>query len=49
MSDNKTILTVNNLAKFFGRNKVLKDINLDVKKGDVISIIVYLKHQLEVP
>ena len=39
MSDNKTILTVNNLAKFFGRNKVLKDINLDVKKGDVISII----------
>ena len=39
MIDNKTILTVNNLAKFFGRNKVLKDINLDVKKGDVISII----------
>lgn len=33
------ILNVTNLAKYFGANKVLKDINLEVKKGDVISII----------
>ncbi len=33
------ILTVSNLAKYFGHNKVLKDINLKVAKGDVISII----------
>ncbi len=33
------ILSVSNLAKFFGVNKVLKDINLEVNKGDVISII----------
>ena len=33
------ILSVCNLAKYFGANKVLKDINLEVKKGDVISII----------
>ena len=33
------ILSVCNLAKYFGANKVLKDINLEVDKGDVISII----------
>ena len=34
-----TLLKIENLAKFFGHNKVLKDISLDVEKGDVISII----------
>ncbi len=34
-----TILKASNIAKFFGANKVLKDISLEVKKGDVISII----------
>ncbi len=34
-----TLLHVENLAKFFGTNKVLKDISLDVSKGDVIAII----------
>ena len=34
-----TILKVSNLAKFFGKNQVLKNISLDVKRGDVISII----------
>ncbi len=33
------LLHVENLAKFFGTNKVLKDISLDVSKGDVIAII----------
>ena len=37
MSD--VILEVKNLAKFFSANKVLKDINLTVNKGDVIAII----------
>lgn len=33
------IIKVNNLSKSFGSNQVLKDINLSVKKGDIISII----------
>lgn len=34
-----SILSISNLAKYFGDNKVLKDINLEVNKGDVIAII----------
>jgi len=37
MSD--VVLEVKNLAKYFHENKVLKDINLTVNKGDVIAII----------
>ena len=33
------VLEVKNLAKFFDANRVLKDINLTVNKGDVIAII----------
>ena len=33
------VLKVSNLAKYFGDNKVLKDINLEVDKGDVIAVI----------
>ncbi len=33
------ILTVKNLAKYFEDKKVLKDINLEVEKGDVIAVI----------
>ena len=36
---NKPILKASNIAKFFGKNKVLKDISIEVNKGDVISII----------
>lgn len=36
---NNTILTVNHLKKDYGENQVLKDIQLTVKKGEVISII----------
>ena len=36
---NAPVLKIANLAKYFGANKVLKDINLEVNKGDVISII----------
>lgn len=35
----EAILKVDNLAKFFGKTKVLKDISLEVNKGDVIAII----------
>ena len=35
----ETLLKIENLAKFFGTTKVLKDISLTVNKGDVISII----------
>ncbi|MGM9873849.1 MAG: amino acid ABC transporter ATP-binding protein [Bacilli bacterium] len=34
-----SLLKVENLAKFFGHTKVLKDISLEVEKGDIISII----------
>lgn len=37
MSD--IVLKVSNLAKYFGDNKVLKDINLEVNKGDVVAVI----------
>lgn len=37
MSD--VVLEVKNLAKYFDANRVLKDINLTVNKGDVIAII----------
>ena len=35
----KPILEIKNIAKFFDTTKVLKDISLDVYKGDVIAII----------
>lgn len=34
-----SIIQVNNLEKKFGDNLVLKDINLEVKKGEVVTII----------
>ena len=36
----ETILEIKNLKKSYGKNEVLKDISLSVKKGEVISIIV---------
>lgn len=33
------ILSISNLAKYFKDNKILRDISLDVYKGDVISVI----------
>ena len=33
------ILKVNNLEKKFGDNLVLKDINMEVEKGEVVTII----------
>src|SRR3989344_2860646 len=35
----KTIIRLEKLSKEYGENKVLKDINLEVKKGDIISVI----------
>ena len=36
---NESVITIRNLIKNFGENKILKGINLDVKPGEVISII----------
>jgi polar amino acid transport system ATP-binding protein len=33
------ILSVKNLCKYFGENKVLNGINIDIKKGDVVAVI----------
>ena len=33
------ILTAEHIKKSFGKNTILKDINLTVEKGDVISIL----------
>ena len=45
MIDNKNlqvgdvILSVKDLCKYFGDNKVLTGINIDIKKGDVVAIV----------
>ena len=35
----ETIIQIRNISKSFGKNEVLKDISLDVNKGEVITII----------
>lgn len=39
MSNKDVILTVSHLGKSFGNHEVLKDIDFQVRKGDVVSII----------
>lgn len=39
MNDDKTLLEVQHLAKSFGDNQVLKDISLELKKGEVIVVV----------
>ena len=39
MKDNNAVIKVKDLCKQFGKNKVLRGINLDINKGDVIAII----------
>jgi polar amino acid transport system ATP-binding protein len=40
MSDNLTpVISVKNLKKDFGANKVLRGINIDIHKGDVVAVI----------
>lgn len=36
---NETILSIKNLTKSFGSNEVLKEIDLDVRKGEVLVIV----------
>ena len=33
------IIQINHLKKSFGNNKVLKDVSLAVKKGEIVTII----------
>src|SRR3989338_1912563 len=35
----KTIIRLEKLSKEYGENKVLKDINLEVERGEIISVI----------
>ena len=37
--ENNAIISIRHLAKSFGNKEVLKDINLDIYKGEVVSII----------
>ncbi|MBW2992015.1 ABC transporter ATP-binding protein [Candidatus Woesearchaeota archaeon] len=39
MSDDNTVVRVSNLNKKFGKRYILKDINLDIKKGESFGII----------
>ena len=39
MNSNDAVIRLSHLEKSFGQNKVLKDINLEVHKGEVISVI----------
>lgn len=36
---NKYILSINGMSKSFGRNKVLKHINLNVKPGTIMGLM----------
>ena len=38
-SDKNTLLTIRNIHKSFGLNQVLKGINLELREGEVISLI----------
>ena len=33
------LLTINNVSKYYGENKVLKDIVLDIKEGEIHGLI----------
>lgn len=37
--EDKILLKIENLSKTFGENKVLKDINLEVKKGEIVGLV----------
>ncbi len=36
---NETIISIKNLSKTFGKNEVLKDVNLSVKKGESLVVL----------
>ena len=36
---NEILLKIENLSKSFGENIVLKDINLDVKPGEIVGLV----------
>ena len=38
---NKYILSINGMSKSFGRNKVLKHIDLNVKPGTIMGCLLY--------
>ncbi len=38
-TSDEVIINVKNLCKSYGQNEILKDVNLTVKKGEVIAVI----------
>ena len=39
MTTNETLIKVDSLEKSFGKVEVLKGINIDIKKGEVVVVI----------
>lgn len=39
MNDTKTMISIQDLSKSFGETEVLKSVNLDVKKGEVVVVL----------
>ena len=39
MNGNDVILEMNNISKFFGKNQVLKNVSLSMRKGEVLGLI----------
>jgi phospholipid/cholesterol/gamma-HCH transport system ATP-binding protein len=37
--ENETVISIKNLSKTFGKNEVLKDVNLSVKKGESLVVL----------
>lgn len=39
LNDNKTIIEINNVSKFFGEKTALDHINLSIRKGEFVTIL----------
>lgn len=39
MKSENVVILVDSLKKFYGKNEVLKDINVEIKEGEVVCIL----------
>ena len=39
LNDNKTIIEINNVSKFFGEKTALDHVNLSIRKGEFVPIL----------
>ena len=44
----ETIIEIKNLHKYFGKNEVLKGIDLDIKKGEVVAVLEAMKMENDI-